>query len=120
MTTPSEVWDYDLASRTRTLRKRQEIPSGHDPGAYVTRRVLAKASDGESVPVSLLYRKTTPLDGTAPMLVYGYGSYGMSIPAAFISNRLSVVAGSFEKKIDHVSGDTDKRCRWYPESKFAA
>ncbi len=120
MTTPSEVWDYDLASRTRTLRKRQEIPSGHDPGAYVTRRVLAKAPDGEAVPVSLLYRKTTPLDGTAPMLVYGYGSYGMAIPAAFNSNRLSLVDRGFVFAIAHVRGGTDKGWRWYREGKLAA
>ena len=120
MTTPSEVWDYDLASRTRTLRKRQEIPSGHDPGAYVTRRVLAKAPDGEAVPVSLLYRKTTSLDGTAPMLVYGYGSYGMSIPAAFISNRLSLVDRGFVFAIAHVRGGTEKGWRWYREGKLAA
>jgi oligopeptidase B len=120
MTTPSEVWDYDLKSRTRTLRKRQEIPSGHDPGAYVTRRVLAKASDGETVPVSLLYRKTTPLDGTAPMLVYGYGSYGISIPAAFNSNRLSLVDLGFVFAIAHVRGGTEKGWRWYREGKLAA
>jgi len=120
MTTPSEVWDYDLKSRTRTLRKRQEIPSGHDPGAYVTRRVLAKAPDGEAVPVSLLYRKTTPLDGTAPMLVYGYGSYGMSIPAAFNSNRLSLVDRGFVFAIAHVRGGTEKGWRWYREGKLAA
>jgi len=120
MTTPSEVWDYDLASRARTLRKRQEIPSGHDPGAYVTRRVLAKAPDGEAVPVSLLYRKTTSLDGTAPMLVYGYGSYGMSIPAAFISNRLSLVDRGFVFAIAHVRGGTEKGWRWYREGKLTA
>jgi len=120
MTTPSEVWDYDLAARTRTLRKRQEIPSGHDPGAYVTRRVLAKAFDGESVPVSLLYRKTTPLDGTAPLLVYGYGAYGMSMPVAFNSNRLSLVDRGFVFAIAHVRGGTEKGWRWYREGKLAA
>jgi oligopeptidase B len=120
MTTPSEVWDYDLKSRTRTLRKRQEIPSGHDPGAYVTRREHAKASDGETVPVSLLYRKTTPLDGTAPMLVYGYGSYGISIPAAFNPNRLSLVDRGFVFAIAHVRGGTEKGWRWYREGKLAA
>jgi oligopeptidase B len=120
MTTPSEVWDYDLASRTRTLRKRQEIPSGHDPGAYVTRRVLAKAPDGEAVPVSLLHRKTTPLDGTAPMLIYGYGAYGISIPAAFNSNRLSLVDRGFVFAIAHVRGGTEKGWRWYREGKLAA
>src|SRR5258707_466175 len=119
MTTPSEVWDYDLASRTRTLRKRQEIPSGHDPGAYVTRRVHAKAPDGEAVPVSLLYRKTTPLDGTAPMLVYGYGAYGMSIPAAFNSNRLPLFDRCFVFAIANVRAATRKSCRWYREGKLA-
>ncbi|HWN53280.1 MAG TPA: S9 family peptidase, partial [Xanthobacteraceae bacterium] len=120
MTTPSEVWDYDLAARTRTLRKRQEIPSGHDPAAYVTRRVLAPTPDGETVPVSLLYRKTTPLDGTAPMLVYGYGAYGMSMPAAFNSNRLSLVDRGFVFAIAHVRGGTEKGWRWYREGKLAA
>lgn len=120
MTTPSEVWDYDLAARTRTLRKRQEIPSGHDPAAYVTRRVLAPTSGGETVPVSLLYRKTTPLDGTAPMLVYGYGAYGMAMPASFNSNRLSLADRGFVFAIAHVRGGTEKGWRWYREGKLAA
>jgi oligopeptidase B len=120
MTTPSEVWDYDLAARTRTLRKRQEIPSGHDPAAYVTRRVLAPTSGGDTVPVSLLYHKTTPLDGAAPMLVYGYGAYGISIPAAFNSNRLSLVDRGFVFAIAHVRGGTEKGWRWYREGKLAA
>ena len=64
MTTPAEVWDYDLETRARTLRKRQEVPCGHDPAAYVTRRLLAPTADGETVPISLLHRKDTPLDGT--------------------------------------------------------
>jgi oligopeptidase B len=120
MTTSSEVWDYDLAARTRTLRKRQEIPSGHDPAAYVTRRVLAPNPVGETVPVSLLYHKTTPLDGTAPTLVYGYGAYGMSMPAAFNSNRLSLVDRGFVFAIAHVRGGTEKGWRWYREGKLAA
>jgi oligopeptidase B len=120
MTTPSEVWDYDLAARTRILRKHQEIPSGHDPAAYVTRRVLAAASDGAAIPVSLLYRKTTPLDGTAPMLICGYGAYGFSTPAAFGSNRLSLVDRGFVFAIAHVRGGTEKGWRWYREGKLAA
>jgi oligopeptidase B len=119
MTTPSEIWDYDLAARTRRLRKRQEIPSGHDPGAYVTRRVLAASFDGETVPVSLLYRKTTPLDGSAPALVYGYGAYGISIPAAFAPNRLSLADRGFVVAIAHVRGGTEKGWRWYREGKLA-
>jgi oligopeptidase B len=120
MTTSSEVWDYDLTARTRTLRKRQEIPSGHDPAAYVTRRVLAPTPVGETVPVSLLYHKTTPLDGTAPMLVYGYGAYGISMPAAFNSNRLSLVDRGFVFAIAHVRGGTEKGWRWYREGKLGA
>jgi oligopeptidase B len=119
MTTPAEIWDYDLALRSRSLRKRQEIPSGHDPSAYVTRRVLAPSFDGETVPVSLLYRKSTPLDGTAPALVYGYGAYGMSIPAGFVPNRLSLADRGFIVAIAHVRGGTEKGWRWYREGKLA-
>ena len=86
MTTPSEVFDYDMRTRERTLLKVQEIPSGHEPSDYVTRRLMARAPDGEEVPVSILYRKDTPLDGSAPCLLYGYGSYGMAIPASFNTN----------------------------------
>src|SRR3546814_11727914 len=80
-----------MASRARVLRKEQEVPSGHDPDDYVSRRILARGHDGEEVPVSLVYRKTTPLDGSAPLLLYGYGSYGMSIPAAFSTHRFSLI-----------------------------
>jgi oligopeptidase B len=120
MTTPSEVWDYDLAAGARALRKRQEVPSGHDPGAYVTRRVMAPAADGETVPVSLLYRNTTPIDGTAPLFVYGYGAYGASMPAGFNPDRLSLVDRGFVYAIAHVRGGTDKGWRWYREGKLAA
>jgi oligopeptidase B len=120
MTTPSEIWDYDLARRTRLLRKRQEIPSGHDPGAYVTRRVLAPSRDGETVPVSLLYRRSTALDGSAPALIYGYGAYGISIPAAFVPNRLSLADRGFVVAIAHVRGGTEKGWRWYREGKLAS
>jgi oligopeptidase B len=117
MTTPAQVFDYDMESRTRTLRKTQEVPSGHDPAAYVTRRVMAPARDGETVPVSLLYRKETPLDGSAPLLLYGYGAYGMSIPAGFSTNALSLVDRGFVYAIAHVRGGKDKGYRWYREGK---
>jgi oligopeptidase B len=118
MTTPSEVWDYDMCSRARTLRKRQEIPSGHDVANYVTRRLLAPTSDGETVPISVLYHKDTPIDGTAPGLVYGYGAYGISIPAAFSTNRLSLVDRGFVFAIAHVRGGTEKGWRWYRNGKL--
>ncbi|MGA0561172.1 S9 family peptidase [Ancylobacter sp. VNQ12] len=118
MTTPSEVWDYDMASRARVLRKRQEVPSGHDPKNYVTRRVMAPAPDGELVPVSLLFARDTPLDGSAPCLLYGYGAYGISIPASFSTSRLSLVDRGFVYAIAHIRGGTEKGWRWYREGKL--
>jgi oligopeptidase B len=113
MTTPTQVYDYDMATRTRVLRKEDEVPSGHDPDAYVTRRISAPAADGETVPISLLYRKETPLDGTAPCLLYGYGAYGIAIPASFSTTRLSLVDRGFVYAIAHVRGGKDKGFRWY-------
>ena len=119
MTTPAEVWDYDVASRARTLRKRQEVPSGHDPKRYVTRRLMAPAADGELVPVSLLFAADTPLDGSAPCLLYGYGAYGMSMPSGFSTARLSLVDRGFVFAIAHIRGGTEKGWRWYREGKLA-
>jgi oligopeptidase B len=119
MTTPAEVWDYDLAARTRTLRKRQKVPSGHDPAAYVTRRLMAPAADGETVPISVLYHKGLARDGSAPCLLYGYGAYGMAMPAAFSISRLSLVDRGFVYAIAHVRGGTEKGWRWYREGKLS-
>jgi oligopeptidase B len=117
MTTPSEVYDYDMTSRARTLRKRQEIPSGHDPANYVTTRIMAKAHDGAEVPISLLHRRDLQRDGRAPLLLYGYGSYGVSIPASFNANRLSLVDRGFVYAIAHIRGGTDKGWGWYLDGK---
>lgn len=117
MTTPSETYDYDMATRSRVLRKRQEIPSGHNPADYVTRRLFAPAADGETVPVSLLYRKDTALDGSAPLFLYGYGSYGISIPASFATARLSLVDRGFIYAVAHIRGGRDKGYRWYTDGK---
>jgi oligopeptidase B len=113
MTTPAQVFDYDMATRARVLRKTQEVPSGHNPADYVTRRLFATAADGELVPISLLYRRTTPLDGSAPVFLYGYGSYGISMPAGFSTGRLSLVDRGFIFAIAHVRGGKDKGYRWY-------
>jgi oligopeptidase B len=117
MTTPAQVFDYDMETRARILRKTQEVPSGHDPDAYVTRRLLAPAADGESVPISLLYKKGTPLDGSAPLLLYGYGAYGIAIPASFNTGRLSLVDRGFVFAIAHIRGGKDKGYRWYTAGK---
>jgi oligopeptidase B len=119
MTTPNETWDYDLGRRTRELRKRQEVPSGHDPANYVTRRLMAPSAGGETVPISLLHRRDVKPDGTAPALVYGYGAYGAAIPAAFSTNRLSLVDRGFVYAIAHVRGGTEKGRRWYRTGKLA-
>jgi oligopeptidase B len=119
MTTPNEVWDYDLAARTRVLRKRQEIPSGHDPSAYVTHRLHAPTANGETVPISILHRKDVKPNATAACLLYGYGAYGMSIPAAFSASRLSLVDRGFIFAIAHVRGGTEKGWRWYRDGKLA-
>jgi oligopeptidase B len=118
MTTPSQVFDYDMATRERTLRKTQEVPSGHKPDNYVTRRIMAKATDGELVPISLLYHKDTALDGTSPVWLYGYGSYGISIPAAFNTNILSLADRGFIYAIAHIRGGKDKGYGWYKAGKM--
>jgi oligopeptidase B len=117
MTTPSETYDYDMASRTRQLRKRQEIPSGHKPADYVTTRIMAPAHDGAEVPVSILHRRDLKRDGTAPLLLYGYGSYGMAMSASFSANRLSLVDRGFVYAIAHIRGGTDKGWGWYLDGK---
>lgn len=119
MTTPAQVFDYDMETRERTLRKTQEVPSGHDPDNYVTRRVMAPAGDGETVPVSLLYAKDTPLDGSSPLQLYGYGAYGIAIPAAFSTNPLSLVDRGFVYAVAHIRGGKEKGYGWYRAGKLA-
>ncbi|CDX41760.1 Oligopeptidase B [Mesorhizobium sp. SOD10] len=119
MTTPAQVFDYNMRSRERVLLKTQEVPSGHDPEHYVTRRLMAPATDGELVPISLLYHRDTPLDGSAPCLLYGYGSYGIAVPSAFNTNCLSLVDRGFVYAIAHVRGGKDKGYGWYDDGKRA-
>ncbi len=118
MTTPTEQYDYDMATRERVLLKRQEVPSGHDVSHYVTKRLMAKAPDGAQVPVSVLHHRDTPLDGSAPCLLYGYGAYGISIPASFSVARLSLVDRGFVYAIAHVRGGKDKGYQWYKQGKL--
>ena len=118
MTTPNQVYDYNMRDRSRVLRKTQEVPSGHEPSNYTTRRIQASAHDGELVPITLLYRKTTKLDGTAPLWLYGYGSYGISMPAGFNTNILSLVDRGFIYAIAHIRGGQEKGRRWYKTGKL--
>ena len=104
MTTPRQIFDYDMRADSRQLVHQQIIPSGHAPENYVTRRLWATAKDGAKIPVSLFYRTDTPLDGTAPVLLYGYGAYGITIPAGFSPSRLSLVNRGFIFAIAHIRG----------------
>jgi len=117
LTTPGEVLDYDLRTGERTLRKRQDVPSGHNPDDYVTRRIFATAPDGVQVPVSLVHRREVVPDGSAPLLLYGYGSYGVSMSAAFRTNILSLVDRGFVYAIAHIRGGTEKGWHWYLDGK---
>ena len=117
MTTPSQVYDYNVKTGERVLRKEQEVPSGHNVANYVTRRIMAPANDGELVPVSLLYHKNTPLDGSAPLWLYGYGAYGITMPAGFSTGRLSLVDRGFVYAIAHVRGGKEKGFAWYAKGR---
>ena len=117
MTTPGREYEYDMASRERRLIKEQEVPSGHDPADYETTRIMVSSHDGAEVPVSLLWRKGTPRDGTAPCHLYGYGSYGAAMPASFSSNVLSLVDRGFVHAIAHIRGGKDKGQDWYEKGK---
>jgi oligopeptidase B len=112
-TTPRQWFDYDMATRARTLRKTQEIPSGHDPARYVTRRLFAKAADGAEVPITVLMRADTPLDGSAPMLLYGYGSYGIPMEPNFSIRNLSLVDRGWIWATAHVRGGSEKGYGWF-------
>jgi oligopeptidase B len=118
LVTPSSVFDYDLASRERTLRKRQEIPSGFDGSQYQVRRFMAPARDGVRVPVSVLMRKGTPLDGSSPLLEYAYGSYGATMEPTFNSNVLSLVDRGFIYAIAHIRGGQEMGRQWYDDGKM--
>src|SRR5690242_9676176 len=100
------------ASRQRTLRKTQEVPSGHNPANYVVERIDAPAEDGALIPVTLLRHKDTMIDGTAPVLLYGYGSYGITIPADFRTARLSLVDRGFIYAVADVRGSMAKGYQW--------
>ncbi|HTK33874.1 MAG TPA: S9 family peptidase [Caulobacteraceae bacterium] len=112
-TTPRQWFDYDMVTRERALRKTQTIPSGHDPSAYVARRLHAAAADGAEAPITVLMRKDTPLDGSAPMLLYGYGAYGMAMEPTFSIRTLSLVDRGWIYAVAHVRGGSEKGWGWF-------
>lgn len=118
LTMPSSTYDYDMAKRQRVLRKRTEVLGGFDAANYKTERRFATARDGQRVPISIVYRKTTPLSGKSPLLLYGYGSYGSSSEAAFASPRLSLLDRGFVFAIAHVRGGQEMGREWYESGRL--
>ena len=118
MKTPAAVYDYDMETRERILRKQQEIPSGYDGEQYETRRVWATARDGTPVPISLLMPAGTSLDGAAPLYLYGYGSYGLTMEANFSISALSLVNRGFIYAIAHIRGGMEMGWDWYENGKL--
>jgi oligopeptidase B len=112
-TTPRSWVDYDMNTRAKTVRKVQEIPSGHDPSKYVTKRFSAKAPDGAEVPITVLMKAGTKLDGSAPLLLYGYGSYGIPMEASFSIRQLSLVDRGWVWAIAHIRGGSEKGWQWF-------
>jgi oligopeptidase B len=118
LTTPNSVYDYDMNSRERTLLKRDEVLGGFDPSEYEAERVYATARDGTRVPVSLVYRKDMRGAGPQPLLLYAYGSYGISIDASFSSIRLSLLDRGFIYAIAHIRGGQEMGRDWYEGGKM--
>ncbi len=104
LVTPSSVFDYDMNTRKATLMKQTEVPGGFDKANYKSERVFATASDGTKIPMSVVYRRNVKLDGSAPMLLYGYGSYGISIPPSFSAGRLALLDRGVVYVIAHIRG----------------
>lgn len=111
--TPRSVFDYDVRTRARVLRKEQPVLGGYDPTQYVSERMHAATADGTRVPISLVHRRDTPLDGTAPLLLYGYGSYGYSIAVNFSSNRVSLLDRGVIYAFAHVRGGGELGKPWH-------
>ena len=112
LVTPSSVFDYDMNTRKATLMKQTEVPGGFDRGNYISERAFAIASDGTKIPLSIVYRRGVKLDGSAPLLLYGYGSYGISISPTFSSNRLSLLDRGFVYVIAHIRGGGELGEEW--------
>jgi oligopeptidase B len=111
--TPRSVFDLDIRTGDRTLRKQQPVLGGYDPSLYASERLHAIASDGTKIPVSVVYRHETPRDGSAPLLLYGYGSYGISMPVIFSSNRLSLLDRGIIFAIAHIRGGGELGKPWH-------
>src|SRR5690606_35056929 len=116
--TPSSTYDYNMQSREKTLLKQQEVLGGYDANKYITERLFVPVTDGTQVPVSLVYKKGTKKDGSAPLYLYAYGSYGSSTDATFSSARLSLLDRGFIYAIAHIRGGEEMGRQWYEDGKL--
>jgi oligopeptidase B len=115
LVTPRSVYDYDMGKHQQTLLKREEVQGGYDPTRYVTERRWAVARDGVKIPLSIVYRKGIHKDGSAPLFLYGYGSYGSGTPASFSSNRLSLLDRGMVYVIAHIRGGDEMGETWHDD-----
>jgi oligopeptidase B len=118
LTTPYSTFDYNMVTKEKTLKKQQEVLGGYDSKEYATERLYATAKDGTKVPISLVYKKGFKKDGKAPLLLYGYGSYGSSMDASFGSTRLSLLNRGFVYAIAHIRGGQEMGRLWYENGKL--
>jgi oligopeptidase B len=118
MVTPMTTYDYHPASGALEVRKVQEIPSGYDAAQYATERLMVEARDGAKVPVSVVYKKGFAKDGTEKLFLYGYGAYGIAIPPAFNSNRISLLDRGWACAIAHIRGGDDLGHQWFLDGKL--
>jgi oligopeptidase B len=117
-TTPKSVFDYDCKSKKQELKKTQEVPSGHNKDDYICKKIFATAHDNEKIPITIFYKKGVKLDSSNYLLLYGYGSYGISIPSNFSTNRLSLVDRGIIYAIAHIRGGKEKGYEWYENGKL--
>jgi oligopeptidase B len=118
--TPPSVYDYDMVGRGLTLLKRTEVLGGYDPARYRSERVQATAEDGARIPISLVYQADAPRDGSSPVLLSGYGAYGIPYPVTFSSSRLSLLERGVSYAIAHVRGGGELGKRWHDQGRMLA
>ncbi len=118
LVTPRSVFDYDMNTRQRELKKQYEVLGGYDPDQYQSERLFATAEDGNGIPISMVYRKGMVKDGSNPLVLYGYGAYGVSMDPSFSSNRLSLLDRGFVYAIAHIRGGGEMGEHWYDQGKL--
>ena len=118
MTTPNSTFDYQMETRKKVLLKQQEVPGGFNPEDYHSHRIMVASKGGVEVPVSIVHHKTTPINGTSPCLLYGYGSYGASMDPGFSISRISLLDRGFVYAIAHIRGGEEMGRHWYEQGKL--